>query len=61
MEDVKGMAKKLDIQQIDRIVQEEGLTIGQRDLLHREITKQGYTLDEIREIAKEVKERYPNK
>jgi hypothetical protein len=55
------MPKKLDIKQIDRIVNEEGLTHGQRELLHRAITKQGYSLEEIREIAKEVKELYPNK
>jgi hypothetical protein len=54
------MAKKPDIKQIDRIVNEEGLTIGQREILHEEITKQGYTLEEIREIAKEIKELYPN-
>ena len=56
-----GMAKKLDIKRIDRIVNEEGLTIGQREILHQEITKQGKTLEEIREIAKEIKELYPNK
>jgi hypothetical protein len=55
------MAKKTDIQQIDRIVKEEGLTLGQRELLHEEITKQGFTLEEIRKIAQEVKELYPNK
>lgn len=55
------MAKKLDIKEIDRIVKEEGLTIGQREILHEEITKQAYTLEEIREIAKEIKQWYPNK
>jgi hypothetical protein len=55
------MAKKLDIKQIDRIVKEERLTTGQRELLHRAITKAGYSLKEIREIAKEIKELYPNK
>jgi hypothetical protein len=44
---VKGMAKKPDIKQIDRIVREEGLTIGQREILHEEITKQESTLAEI--------------
>ena len=61
MEGVKGMAKKLDIKRIDRIVKEEGLSIGQREILHEEITKQGYTLEKIREIAKQIKELYPNK
>ena len=55
------MAKKSDIKQIDRIVREEGLTIGQREILHEEIAKQGYTLEEIRQIAKEIKALYPNK
>jgi hypothetical protein len=61
LENVKGMAKKPDIKQIERIVKDEGLTVGQRELLHRTITKEGYTLEEIREIAKEIKELYPNK
>ena len=55
------MGKKADIKQIDRIVKEEGLTRGQRELLHETITKEGYSLEEIREIAKEIKELYPNK
>jgi hypothetical protein len=58
---VKGLAKKRDLKQIDCIVKEEGLTQGQRELLHRAITKEGYSLEEIREIAKEIKELYPNK
>jgi len=60
MEKVQGMAKKQDIKQIDRIVKEEGLTMGQREILHEEITKQGRSLEEIREIAKEIKKLYPN-
>jgi SOS response regulatory protein OraA/RecX len=36
-------------------------TKGQRKLLHRVITKKGYSLEEIREIAKEIKELYPHK
>lgn len=55
------MVKKLDIKQIERIVKEEGLTQGQRELLHRAITKEGYSLEEIREMATEIKELYPNK
>ena len=55
------MPRKRDVKEIDRIVQEEGLTEEQRELLHRAITKQGYSLEEIREIAKEIKELYPNK
>ena len=55
------MAKKPDIRQIDRITKEEGLTEGQREILHEEITGQGHTLEEIREIAKDIKKLYPNK
>jgi hypothetical protein len=61
MENAKGMPRKLDIKQIDRIVREEELTQGQRELLHRAITREGYSLEEIREIATEIKELYPNK
>jgi len=54
------MSKK-DIKEIDRIVREEGLSREQRRLLHEEITGRDLTLDEIREIAREIKELYPNK
>ncbi len=50
-----------DIRKIDRIVKEEGLSKEQRRLLHDEITGQDLSLDEIREIAREIKELYPNK
>jgi hypothetical protein len=56
-----GLAGKRDIKQIDRIVKEEGLTQGQRELLHRAITREEYSLEEIREIAREIKDLYPNK
>ncbi|MCI0463038.1 MAG: hypothetical protein L0Z62_39325 [Gemmataceae bacterium] len=52
---------KDDIKQIDRIVREEGLTKGQRRLLHEEISGQQLSLEEIREIARQIKELYPNK
>ena len=52
---------KDDIKQIDRILREEGLTRGQRRLLHDEITGQQLSLEEIRQIAREIKELYPNK
>lgn len=55
------MARKLDIKAIDRIVKDLGLSKDQRRLLHDEITKQGYTLEEILEIAKQIKDLYPNK
>jgi hypothetical protein len=53
--------RKRDIKEIDRIVKEEGLSREQRRLLHDEITGQDLSLEEIREIAREIKELYPNK
>jgi hypothetical protein len=53
--------RKGDIREIDRIVREEGMTKGQRRLLHEEISGQQLSLDEIRRIAKEIKVLYPNK
>jgi hypothetical protein len=53
--------RKADIRQIDRIVQEEGLSREQRRMLHEEITGQQFSLEEIRGIAKQIKELYPNK
>ena len=58
---VLNMARKLDIKAIDRIVKDLGLSKEQRRLLHDEITKQGYTLEEILDIAKQIKELYSNK
>ena len=55
------MPRKLYIKAIDRIVTELDLTKAQRRLLHDEITKQGFTLEKILEIAKEIKRIYPNK
>lgn len=46
---------------INRIVKELGLTPGQRRILHDEITKGNYPASEIWEIARQVKELYPNK
>lgn len=53
--------RKADIRAIDRIVQEEGLTREQRRLLHNEITGRQLTLEETRQIAREIKQLYPNK
>ena len=55
------MARKRDIKAIDRIVKELKLTPGQREILHREITRQNHSLEEIKEIAREIKTLYPNK
>jgi hypothetical protein len=51
---------KEDIKQIDRIAKEEGLSRGQRRILHDEISGQDYSLEEIRQIAREIKRLYPN-
>jgi hypothetical protein len=53
--------RKADIKAIDRVVQEEGLSREQRRLLHEEITGRQLSLDEIREIAREIKALYPRK
>jgi len=42
-------------------VREEGLSRCQRRLLHEEISGHELSLEEIRQIAKEIKELYPNK
>jgi hypothetical protein len=56
------MPRKRDLKQIDRIVKEiGGLTRGQRELLHRTISKENLPLDEIKRIAQQIKELYPNK
>ena len=55
------MPRKDDIREIDRIVKEEGLSREQRRMLHDEISGQELSLDEIREIAREIKDLYPNK
>jgi len=52
---------KQDIKEINRIVKEEGLSREQRRLLHEEISGQNLSLEEIREIAREIKKLYPNK
>ena len=61
-QNILNMARKADLKQIDRIAKEVGgLTKGQRQLLHREITKQRYSLDEIKQITEEIKKLYPKK
>jgi len=55
-------ARKADLRQIDRIANEVGgLTPVQRQILHRWISKKNLPLNEIKELAKQVKELYPNK
>jgi hypothetical protein len=42
-------------------VREEGLSREQRRLLHEEISGQELSREEIREVARQIKELYPNK
>ena len=57
-----NMARKADLKQIDRIAKEVGgLTNGQREILHEWITKQNLSLEEIKEIALQIKQLFPNK
>lgn len=51
---VVGMARKADIKQIDRIVKDLKLNKEQRQLLHREITGQDLSLEEIKAIADDI-------
>jgi hypothetical protein len=53
-------AKKEDVKFIDRLVKKYGLTKDQRRELHDEITKQGYSPEEIEEIAKDIADRDDN-
>jgi hypothetical protein len=55
------MTRKQDIKEIDRIAKEVDLSREQRRLLQRAITGQNLSLEEVREVAKEIKELYPNK
>jgi hemolysin activation/secretion protein len=55
------MAKKSDIRKIDWLVKKYGLSLNQREILHEEITGQSLSLEEIEEIAKQIKKLYPNK
>jgi hypothetical protein len=55
------MTRKQDIKEIDRIVKELQLSKGQRRLLHEEISGQDLSRDEIKEIARQIKELYRNK
>ena len=50
-----------DIKAIDSIVKKVGLTEGQRDILHDEIHDKHLSYREILEIARDVKQEYPNK
>ena len=55
------MPRKKDIKLIDRIVKEEGLSRGQRRLLHKEFSGRKLSRQEIRALAREIKELYPHK
>ena len=65
-EGVLNMAKKADIKQIDRIVREIGLSPGQREIFHEEMRAlkgaDGLgALDELLELAREIKQSFPGK
>jgi RHS repeat-associated protein len=60
-DDIVNMGRKADIKQVDRIVDELKLTKDQRRLLHDEITGQRLSIDEIREIAEDIRRQFPNK
>jgi hypothetical protein len=55
------MTRKRDTKLIDWIARMAGLSRGQRQELHREITGQHLSKDEILERAREIKELYPRK
>lgn len=60
-EGIVNMARKADIKATDKIVKDVGLSKGQRRLLQNEITKQGFSIEEILETAKEIKIQFPKK
>jgi hypothetical protein len=54
-----AMAKKPDIRFIDYLQQKYALSDVQREMLHRAITKQGLSKQEIEELAAWIKHNYP--
>ena len=54
------MSPKDDIRAIDAVVKKVGLSDAQRDLLHDLIHDEELPYAEILEIAREVKQDYPN-
>ena len=56
------MVRKDDIKLVDDIVRRVGLSEDQRELLHEELRRQGRNLryQEILELARQVKQDYPN-
>lgn len=56
-------AVKPDLVEIRKIYKEIGLSLPQQELAHEELHKLGgnYSLEEIREIAEEIKKLYPKK
>lgn len=55
------MPRKPDIKKIDRIVKELSLSRYQRRKLHDAIAGENFSLEEIRQIAEEIKRLYPKK
>ena len=54
------MAKKSDIKFIDYLQNKYELTDKQRELLHEAITGQGLPKHEIEDLARFIKDSYPN-
>ena len=55
------MSPKNDIKAVNSIVKKVGLSPGQRDILHDRIHHENLTYREIEQVAREVKQDYPNK
>jgi hypothetical protein len=55
------MTRKADTKQADAIAKEFGLDRYQRRMLHDAITKQGFTYQEIRQKAEEIRQDHPGK
>jgi hypothetical protein len=49
------------LKQFERIVKQERLSMEQRRLLHDQITGQRLSFQEVRRLAREIKELYPKK
>jgi hypothetical protein len=55
------MTRKRDIKLVDAITKKLRLSMAQRRLLHRDITGRRLSFREIEEIAREIKQDFPNK
>jgi hypothetical protein len=55
------MVRKNDIKLIDSVVRKLKLSRDQRQLLHEIIDRPNMTYQEIMELAREIRQDYPNK